>query len=454
MPPRRLSPTERHALGLWLRSFLPYQQRWIAETATIALCEKSRQIGFSHTNAGAAVFQALLTGSTEIILSASQDLSNEVLDKAKAHARTLARFGLAAARDTDTDSSRIIAWPHGGRVIALPANPKTARSYTGNVWLDEFAYHDDPEKIWDAAAAVAIRGNRRVRIVSTANGAGGLFYNWATHPPAGWSKHRVTVHDAIREGCAVSLAKCLQLAGGSARRFAQWFECSYLHPGEGFFDEPALDAGDRLVRDPLPLAALPEALQALVRTYGAETLRIWTPPAPGAEYVIGGDPSGGGGGDFAGATIRDRRTFEHVATLRAQLKPNPFGHALIALGYAYHTALLAPERNNHGAATTAVLETEGYPNVYTAPDKKLGHNTNPATRPATLGDYEEGVRDGSFTTPDAQLAAERRSFVIGPDGKPRAAAGCFDDLVMADAIGCHAATAPRRGWSADETYSL
>lgn len=436
---RTLTSTERDALRWWLKSFLPYQQRWIADPATIALCLKSRQAGYSHATAGGAVYRALLTGSTEVILSASQDLSDEVLDKAGAHARVLARLGFSHATATETDNAKVLAWPHGGRVVALPANPRTARSYTGNVWFDEFAYHLNPAAMWDAAAAVAIRGNRRIRIISTPNGAGGQFYQWATHPPSGWSIHRTSIHDAIREGLNVDIAKLWQLAGGNKNTFAQWFELSFLHAGTGFFDAAALDLADTDLRDPLPITSLPALLESAARSLGG--LSVYAPPAAGVQYAIGGDSSGGGGGDWAAATVRAKVTGEHVATLRVQLKPDPFGVAMVDLGRIYNNATLAPERNNHGTATVAAIQNAGV-TPWHAPDGKAGFLTNTATRPVLLSAYERAIRDRAAITPDRELAAERRTFVVSDDGKPEAMKGCHDDLVMADAITCRVALSP------------
>jgi phage FluMu gp28-like protein len=43
-----------------------------------------------------------------------------------------------------------IRFGNGSRIIAIPANPSTARGYSANIILDEFAYHEDPDKIWAA----------------------------------------------------------------------------------------------------------------------------------------------------------------------------------------------------------------------------------------------------------------------------------------------------------------
>jgi phage FluMu gp28-like protein len=37
-----------------------------------------------------------------------------------------------------------VRFANGSRITALPANPATARGYSANVVLDEFAFHDNP----------------------------------------------------------------------------------------------------------------------------------------------------------------------------------------------------------------------------------------------------------------------------------------------------------------------
>lgn len=216
------------ALWLWKRTLFPYQIRWIAEPARFALCVKSRQIGFSHATAAGAVLGGLVLGRPQIVLSASQDLSDEVLAKARRHAELLARLGYPGAVRFVTDSATELAWANGGRVIALPASPRTARSFTGDVWLDEFAYHLDPEGIRDAAFPIALRGDWRVRVFSTPNGATGLFYRMVHAPGPEWAVHRVTLDQALAEGVPIDRAAAHALAGGDARLIRQWYGGAFL----------------------------------------------------------------------------------------------------------------------------------------------------------------------------------------------------------------------------------
>jgi len=215
-------------MALWRETFFPYQLAWISESSRFALCVKSRQIGFSHATAGGAIKGALFEGRPQIVLSASQDLSDEVLEKARRHATFLARTGYPGADRFTVNNATELAWSNGGRIIALPASPRTARSFTGDVWLDEFAYHLDPKKIRDAAFPIALRGDWRIRVFSTPNGATGLFYDMVTRCARGWALHSVTLDQAIREGVQIDREAAYTLAGHDERVIDQWYGCQFL----------------------------------------------------------------------------------------------------------------------------------------------------------------------------------------------------------------------------------
>ena len=84
----------------------------------------------------------------------------------------------AYERDYRTDEATYraleIEYPNGSRITALPANPDTARGFSANVFLDEFAFHLDSRKIWTALFPV-ISAGWKLRVVSTPNGKGNKF---------------------------------------------------------------------------------------------------------------------------------------------------------------------------------------------------------------------------------------------------------------------------------------
>ena len=64
------------------------------------------------------------------------------------------------------------------------ANPDSARSYEGDVVLDEFAFHLDARKVYEAIEPSITRGYS-IEIISTPNGQRGEYYKLAK--AAGWS---------------------------------------------------------------------------------------------------------------------------------------------------------------------------------------------------------------------------------------------------------------------------
>lgn len=215
------------ALESWLSTYYPFQLDWLLEPADYAICNKSRQIGLSHTTSGLGVLWGAFHGELTTIISIGKLESDEVLDKAKRHAQVLARLGSRMAvpvRDNATE----IAFASGGRIMALPSTG--GRGFTGNVFLDEFAYQENASKVWDAAAAVTMLGGK-LRVASTPNGVGNDYHGlWekAVATDSGWVRHEIDLDRAIAQGYPVDLKKCWALAKGDARLFDQLFNCKFL----------------------------------------------------------------------------------------------------------------------------------------------------------------------------------------------------------------------------------
>jgi phage FluMu gp28-like protein len=119
---------------------------------------------------------------------------------------------------------------NGSVIYGLPANPDTARGYSGNVTLDEFAFHQDAAKVYAALYPTITRGYS-IEVISTPNGTQGKFYELAkaaglsgvrgsefgvrSESPtpnselrvAAWSGHRVDIYEAVKQGLAKSLGQ-------------------------------------------------------------------------------------------------------------------------------------------------------------------------------------------------------------------------------------------------------
>jgi phage FluMu gp28-like protein len=101
-----------------------------------------------------------------------------------------------------------------GRIKVLAANPRTARGFTGDLILDEFAFHEDSAAIWEAAEPILSSNPEFLcRIASTGNGKHNMFYRMcAGEGPndgtpflssAGFRVSRVTRTEAWKMGVKV-----------------------------------------------------------------------------------------------------------------------------------------------------------------------------------------------------------------------------------------------------------
>lgn len=117
------------------------------------------------------------------------------------------------------------------RIIALPANPMTARGYTGDVFLDEFAMHRDDEAIWSALFPTLLRGDGELDIASTPRGKRNLFYRLRQHPR--FESTTLSLQQAIDEGLDAD-ADDVRESIGDEFAWRQEFCCEFLDDASAF----------------------------------------------------------------------------------------------------------------------------------------------------------------------------------------------------------------------------
>lgn len=233
-------PRERDAINAWLGTFYPYQLEWLLDWARFSLLLKARQIGASHVYAAAAVLWGML-GETTTVISLGERESGEVLLKAKKHAAVLRRLGSLCAAVL-RDSHDTIEFASGGRIISLPQS-SGARSYSGNVILDEFAYLPRPEEVWDGAAGAVTHGYK-LRCLSTPNGVGNLFHQLWTNRDGSvrFRRHAVTIDQAVAQGLRVNWEYLRTQARGDDRVFDQLFRCRFLDGDQQYIPTDLIEA--------------------------------------------------------------------------------------------------------------------------------------------------------------------------------------------------------------------
>jgi hypothetical protein len=163
-------------------------------------------------------------------------------------------------------------------------------------------------------------------------------------------------------------------------------------------------------------------------------LHVWLHPIKGRRYVIAVDTAGGGeDGDFAAVQVLDVATGMQCAELQERLRPMELAGVCANLAREYGEALVAVERNNHGAAVLALLETWAGVELYRQ-GGQAGWLTSAASKPEMLARLGVLLRQSPERFMSKRMLGECRSFVADARGRAGAAPGAHDDLVMAMAI--------------------
>ncbi|MDE7371376.1 MAG: terminase family protein [Desulfovibrio sp.] len=214
-----------------------YQKRWLDDTARFKIGMFSRQSGKTYTTT-LEIAEDIIRAELEkrrvrwVILSRGERQAREAMDEGlKVHLRA---FGAAfEAFETDfrlsdatSCKSLEVTMKHGSRVTALPANADTARGFSANVFLDEFAFHADSRKIWAALFPVISRPGLRLRVVSTPNGKNNKFFDLMTGKDAVWSRHTVDIYQAVADGLPRDIEE-LREGCGDADAWAQEYELQW-----------------------------------------------------------------------------------------------------------------------------------------------------------------------------------------------------------------------------------
>src|SRR5438552_12373738 len=211
---------------------LPYQRRWVEDNSALKLAVKARQIGYSFAATLRAVLKCLERKTTWIFLSKGERQSRLLMEKVHEHIQScgiVAKAFESAFFEGTTIKQLETRFPNGSVIYGLPANPDTARGYSGNVTLDEFGFHLDAERIYAALYPTITRGYS-LEVISTPNGQQGKFFELAkaaglvardsglvnensflpspeprAPSPGSWSGHWCDVYEAARQGLGIDI---------------------------------------------------------------------------------------------------------------------------------------------------------------------------------------------------------------------------------------------------------
>ncbi|HWO99177.1 MAG TPA: terminase family protein [Methylococcus sp.] len=219
----------------------PYQQRWFRDRSRFKIGRFARQTGKTFTTTLEVVDDVLEAEahgrkSPWVILSRGERQAREAMEEGvfrhlEAYGRAAASYGVEELEWYDEDSglkrkALQVILSKLNKITALPANPDTARGFSANVFLDEFAFHQDSRKIWTALFPV-ISAGYKLRVTSTPNGKGNKFYDLCTSDDPVWSRHTVDIHQAVADGLPRDIEE-MRAALNDEDAWAQEFELQWL----------------------------------------------------------------------------------------------------------------------------------------------------------------------------------------------------------------------------------
>ncbi|CAA0130467.1 Uncharacterised protein [Starkeya nomas] len=187
-----------------------YQRRWLRDPARFKAAMFSRQSGKTFTTTLEVAdncFEAVVRQRRErwVILSRGERQAREAMEEGIKRHCAAYQLGFEAHEfdwqgDSGSHKALEVTLPHGSRITALPANPDTARGFSANVFLDEFAIHKDSKEIWGALFPVVSKRGLKLRVTSTPKGKGNKFYELMTSDDPVWSRHVVDIYQAVADG--------------------------------------------------------------------------------------------------------------------------------------------------------------------------------------------------------------------------------------------------------------
>lgn len=219
-----------------------YQERWVQDPSRFKIAMFSRQSGKTFTSTLEIAIDCVaadLQGKRVrwVILSRGERQAKEAMNEGvKVHLKAMSVGFKELDYDCDAKYRALeVELPNGSKITALPANPDTARGFSANVLLDEFAFHQDSRAIWKALFPVISKPGLKLRVISTPNGKGNKFYELMTGHDDGWSRHTTDIYQAVADGLPRDIDE-LRKGAGDEDLWAQEFELKWLDEASAWLD--------------------------------------------------------------------------------------------------------------------------------------------------------------------------------------------------------------------------
>ncbi|MHA4952232.1 terminase [Acinetobacter pittii] len=234
---RLILPNEQPALELY-----DYQKKWVQDESRFKIAMFARQCGKTFTSTlelALDCVKADMMGSRKrwVILSRGERQAREAMNEGvKLHLAAMQAGFQAYDYEWEAGIKALeVELPNGSKITALPANPDTARGFSANVLLDEFAFHQDSRAIWKALFPVISKPGLKLRVISTPNGKGNKFYELMTGKNDGWARYTTDIYQAVKDGLPRNIDE-LRRGAGDEDLWAQEFELQWLDEASSWLD--------------------------------------------------------------------------------------------------------------------------------------------------------------------------------------------------------------------------
>lgn len=225
----------------------------------------------------------------------------------------------------------------------------------------------------------------------------------------------------------------------------QELECSFISSGRSVIDGPIIQwYKDTYVSTPMEKRGVDGGYW------------IWEYPAPGKNYLVTADVARGDASDYSTFHVLDLISLTQVAEYKGKVDTSTFGNMLVSVSTDYNDAILVVDNNSVGWNTISVIVDRGYKNLfysyrneayvdgdiylkkgYDLKDKSdmiPGLSITNKTKPLIVDSFTKYMREKTPIIHSSRLIEELFVYIWN-NGKPEAAKGYNDDLVMALAGG-------------------
>lgn len=460
-------------------------ERQLKEQGKIrALILKARQVGISTYVEGRFFWKITQTrNANAFVLSHLAESTNSIFNMVRMFYDNVPHKAFKPNLSSQSAATLVFDEINSRYRVGTARSTQTGRGQTNRfVHGSEVAFYPQGADIVAGLLQTVGGSGSEVILESTANGAGGWFYDqvmkslrgetdWITCfvPWFAMAEYRAKVRPYFeRSREEEQLAEKYNLSDeqlqfrrnkidelGGFDLFKQEYPTT---PLEAFLTSGRCFVEDEVLGDAEKECYTPDFVGEFLSDGMAERsngpYREWYAPSQDESYVIGVDVAEGlSYGDYSCAQVLDSRG-NQVACWHGHIDPYEWGSVVSNLGRRFNGAYVIVERNNHGLTTLRRMQELNYPSLFVESSvdgaygdkitKRGGFLTTSKTKPLIIDSLAALLRQRDSGIADTNLIKELRTYVIDEKGATNAQSGCYDDRVMAFAVALHGlASMPR-----------